>query len=1649
MKRLKKLWSLSAIIGMMISLFPMSAIAETADQTGVVVNQVTVTDTNDQEITENHRIDQKTAVKLNLGWALAQPTLIEENTTTIIELPTNLHYLDQSGSLGEMGNYQVKNQQLIFQFKQNYQKTADGLVPDFASAKFYEGLIEVTAETTSENVEAETIDFGNNVLTSIYYNKASDPTADIVNQAEADQTIAKRQARADHEANLNARGVNLFTNIKITDFNDQEFNEENPAIQDANIKIHFDWVLDDAEIIQDGDFYTYQLPDYFSIHNAVTDVLKNQDGDVLGSFTLDLNGLLTVTFNDKAGNLSERQGTIDLRTELKITTENETIEISTGITDEAGVEIRIVIPVVKADISKSGKIEADNSVTWTIILNEERRDLRNAVLRDTMPEGLSVWYTQDYVMNENGEWVIPPAGFINSWIAGTDYVYKFTSGVMNQPVKIVLKMRMDDESKKEFLNKATISGDNFISNSAEASVSFDERDNYKYCTDYDLNTGIFNWEIKATYTTDGGILKDWMYSRYGDPNTAKHYLLKDSIKVYDENGNEVASDKWSFSEAAADYREKNGEYVHFTLNFAEKGVYKVKYSTQTFDVPTPLRSALQNTALIIDGTESEEINAGETPDVEGALGITKTAPSKNYATNTISWQVVLNKNRLLMKDAIIKDRYTTLSGINKSALQLIESSLVVKANDGTTDKVLTKDSDYVLEKVDGDEDYSLGFNIRLIGAYATTSDQITFNYDTHFFMDKQPHHDTGTTQRFDNSVVVTYTGEDGKNHTDGAELATWVSAQYAFNGFKYGKYLTEGADVAKAFSHNNPFAETTAGENSVYWTALFNTWKTTIPKETTIKEALGEGQTLKELVIYDVNVAASKLEAAQLGTKWEVNVDYTYELDEAGVPTITLLKDKESTFAIFVSAEAADEVPTYKNVATMTVKDSKPIKVEGTVEKSAKDAWISKSGQQGTGEDYRSINWSVVLNKDGHTIHDPVVKDTVKISEQTFVYDADKNVVVKVFKAKNNGSGTFVKDGEALVFTEENSPVVTSDSAAGTQTLTIHLGETIDSAYIIEYQTLLDPGIQNNEVIANEASLYGKDIQFHEVTKTVTVKSTDGEGTSSGKNGSITFRKLDENDQLNKYIGYKNPGTVIDSLYAENPTHILYDTWDGGGDDYWLYLKNITAGIPWRDPRQRFEITTKAVSNVMFVVHNNDVTPSSIVYFTDFLAKPEFSPAYAVDSSFENANRDVCLKAKQTIPNVDQWQKSTQMAINVNMEQVNRTQQYTFDKVIVTNFNGEDLTDLFSSQADDKNVQIVAKNPSDSRLYDTILQYKVCLKWIGAKNPVDTAIVSDGKLHLPFKVETILDGDHLEENAASSIVNYLGKETTAFLNEQDTLLHDSITKAGILTTSFDLSDDYPEIPGYEPIKDEKQDKGIFLPEEQTIIHRYREKKKLQFELTDMENPLFISRFTNKRELAFAFTHDKTTNISLMAQCGAEVKELKKYTDAPESVVDRLVFEFPENWLDQEVSFYIKDDNNQESEKESRFIKKESSPKLIIPDTISFGENEIPAMDRVISATTKEEFGVEDESKLDKSHWKIKVKEEQPLTNEKGQVLAQRLSYKNQKQEVPINGDNQPILEGSGSTKVNLAAHLQLAVHPSDTVGSYNGVLCWSLEDVPE
>ncbi|MFK4568340.1 Spy0128 family protein [Enterococcus sp. UD-01] len=1106
---LKKVCSILFILSVFIGTLPLAALAETAEDSILAVESVELTDEQGRQISSDNRLAKDASLNVGLNWTMKDGQLIEEGTQIAMALPKNLTYEEQSGTIDQVGSYQVANQQLIVTFKQNYVLDEIGQVSDFASIVRYHGSVLLKAYPTAVNQSEDILDFGNGIVKQLYF--SDETSASMVEPLET--ALPEKSPRA-HEPNLNTRGVKLFNGMKVTDFNDQEFSDTYPATQNANIKIHFDWSLLDDEEILAGDYYTYQLPEYFSVHNPVSEELVNSSGAVLGAFTLGFDGKLVVTFNENAQNLSQRQGTIDLRTELNIVTEEEVVEIVTGIENEDSESITIKIPILKAEISKQGMLEKNNVVTWTLLINESGRELKRPYIRDFIPEGLTSWYTSTYVLNENQEWVAAPANFLSGWIESDgSYVATPTSGVLNQPIKIVLHTNIVDQMKTSFYNRATITGDNFIENAAEASVDYDNLDNYKHHTSVDVNTGVITWELKATFTQENGELKDWMYNRWGSADSAHHYLLQNTLQVQDEAGNPVPASDWSISSTEGDFQQKNGEYVHFTLKFKHAGVYKIFYSTQSFDVPAPLGRDYLNQALFIDGSTREETSSTVKTDVDQSVGVGKKAVSKDYANNTIDWEVTVNSKRVLMKNTVITDKFENLAGANKSALQLMEDSLVLVANSEGVTATLVQGQDYLLEKLAGDDEYLTGFVIRLIGSYATTQAELTLTYKTKYNLENQPPASNGVVLRFDNSTVVTYVGSDDKKHTDGTQTATWVPVDYAKNGVKYGKYLKKDEPVAGAFSHANPFEEQTAAENSTYWSVVFNTWQSNIPKNSVIQDFLGDGQTLKEVTIYDAELHSSRVQVGQLGEKWIAGQDYTYEMDN-GVPKITLLKATNKVLAVFVSAKAADEQADYTNRATLTMPDQEPLEVAATVEKSDSDRWIDKSGKQGTGDDYRLVDWSIVLNKDAHRMIDPKVVDTVKINEQSFVYDEQGQVVVSVYPAKTTDGTHFEKDGPALVFTEENRPTVSMDFVKGEQTLTIDLGAEINSPYIVEYRTAIDPGVLNNETISNRATLSGKGLEYHTTQSQVTVKSTDGEGTSSGKNGVLKFRKVDEDNQL-------------------------------------------------------------------------------------------------------------------------------------------------------------------------------------------------------------------------------------------------------------------------------------------------------------------------------------------------------------------------------------------------------------------------------------------------------------------------------------------------------------------------------------------------------
>jgi pilin isopeptide linkage protein/LPXTG-motif cell wall-anchored protein len=931
-------------------------------------------------------------------------------------------------------------------------------------------------------------------------------------QPRAPDTEAETEASTTAEnlsANLNERGVQLFDNVRITDLNDQPFTAENPPMYNGNIKIHFDWSLEDTEEIRAGDYYTYQLPEYFAIHNTVSGELTRSGGQSIGTFTLALDGTLTVTFNEAAQTLSNRSGTIDLITELSVSTVTEEVTIHTGIYDEDGHEIIITLPIYEVDIIKTGNVTSSGSVVWEIIFNQTSRELHDVVITDKMPQGLSYSISTGYLYDKATE----------EWVR-TDGLYTFNSvnntftfnQTVNQPVRIVINSAVTDPTASSFKNTATINGSDFTEKTAEATVTYDEQSEYKRFKGYDQETKRASWEISVTLDKDQARVLDQTYSGT-DPEKALHFFVPETLVITDKDGNSIPAEDWSFD---GTYQlDKEGEIVRFGITFAKAGYYKIQYDTQLYE-SVLADTRIYNYASIRDNQNTSLTGSGTVTPTK-MIGVVKTAGTKDYETKTVAWKIDANTNQQKVSDLIIEDRYQLISGANSSALALLADTLVVTAS-GVTEP-LELNTDYTLELItetktlaDGStKELETGFRIKLQGTYQTTSATITVNFKTSFDVSQQIALGSSSS-RFSNAAFVHYKDEAGNTFTEASESNTWMDTNWLKNALKYGLFIGEGEDVAKAITAvlgrnlGTIFDEQTASSDQVYWMGLFNTYKEKINKDAIITDQLQEGQTLKDLALYTVTVTGYTTQVRALKEQLVLNEDYSYTYDhDSKKVTITLLKETSETLAVFLATEAAEEVFTYKNTITLTDNDT-TLTADGQVDKSAKTDWLMKNGSQNA-DNNRLIDWEIMINADSRKIHNAVVTDTINYNQHTFLRDADDAVIVDVYEAVLH-NGTWEK-GEKVTFTNEDNPKITSDVVAGTQSLVIAFEEMIDKPYFIVYQTQLDPGILNNERVANSVNLTGSEIEIHTVTKEITIKSTDGSGTSSGTNGSLTIMKYD------------------------------------------------------------------------------------------------------------------------------------------------------------------------------------------------------------------------------------------------------------------------------------------------------------------------------------------------------------------------------------------------------------------------------------------------------------------------------------------------------------------------------------------------------------
>lgn len=561
----------------------------------------------------------------------------------------------------------------------------------------------------------------------------------------------------------------------------------------------------------------------------------------------------------------------------------------------------------------------------------------------------------------------------------------------------------------------------------------------------------------------------------------------------------------------------------------------------------------------------------------------------------------------------------------------------------------------------------------------------------------------------------------------------------------------------------------------------------------------------------------------------------------------------------------------------------------------------------------------------------------------------------------------------------------------------------------------------------------------------VTYRFENNEGTELPVETTFTYNGLN----VNKSIGYKNIFELAQFLIANDPTDITYDT-EELGENSWTYLKNKEHRT-WRHPTQAFQLSTKKVSEIETIIQNLDSSPSSLMYETGFLATPEFSGIAGTNTTIDDPQKEVTIQGVQTVPSVLQSQKMKNLKVDFMLDSKVKHPQYKVKNFRVTKFNGEDVSDLFEGKSVNSNeFQLAAKNTGDNRLYDTVLNYQIVLEWIGSKdNPVDKDLIENNYLKLPFSIASTVDSEKKPNSSANTSVNYNGQVIVEYLNQEtgETLLPLE-TISGVITDPYDLSERYPEITGYYPIK-ENENQGIYTPEPKKVSHFYKEGSLLNFSLIDAENPLRVSHFKKQRKLKIRFSHNTDETIRLIAQCGDERLTLGDLPNAEKEGTSELQVNFSESWLDKDVDFYVENDKGERSNIETRHLILDKGIQLFLPANLTFGVQEIPSYDKSVEAINQKEIQIKDESMLEEEKWTVKVKEEKKLTNKENKLFANNIEFLVGKEIKNINTTNQVICEGSGNIKLSDIGKLRVIISPTDFVGEYEGTLIWTLEQAPK
>ena len=807
-----------------------------------------------------------------------------------------------------------------------------------------------------------------------------------------------------------------------------------------------------------GDYIDVQLPYAVSFSAPVGgwNVIDADTSEVMGTLTIDPDGLARIVFNDYVERYSNIEGWFNLEGTFKagIFDVGDPVEINVAF---AGTTVNIVFhddrPAFDISADKNGTYDAEhNRINWTVTVTPNRAT-DDVTIVDTFSNN------QTYVPGsfKRGEDAIddadltitPGATTTQITCAGvslpsgdTDFSYQ------TEPTATAFAAETGSVESVDFHNDVAVfqDGDPYPTDNATVSINWIQKSGAVVGTSL-ADSRLIRWTVAVNaggYDLTGCTITDTIPKDLVlVENDALHPIRFGSTDLTgDGSGNPN-----TYTVITGDPGDPQILIVHLG-NLTGTGTLTFYTRVDNEDLYTGNSTTLFTNNAEFNWTENESSTPSDSYGVRVGQGVLSKAAGStvnyNDATNReINWTVVVNRNLINITNAVFSD---TIS----AGQEYVAESFSINDTEGVFG-------------------YNSGTLTYTFGETRTISDMYTITFKTRISID---------TPLYVNLSGVAFTNTAELTGDSTLDIDVTATGTQRYNSQVVAKTVQTGYDhTTKRVTWRIVVNRNSLPLTDALLTDTIPAGMTFLPETFSIS---GVSDPVADALTYTVN-SLDDITSQD---------SFTYMFPSAYSDTATITYQTQVKEAALLTQGAKS----YSNTARLRAGS---LDASSTAVASMTNTMVTKSMEYITGADY--ADWKIVINGEGITMNDISVSDVLQAGLEI---DIESVVLYPMTLAAN---GTLTRGSTPV---SQSLYTVTYDST--TRTLVFGIPGTINSPYQLEFLTdiVASPIAINNTVVLNGTSYSANSVVDH-----VSVQVSESGLGGSGVQGSITIEKVGESEE--------------------------------------------------------------------------------------------------------------------------------------------------------------------------------------------------------------------------------------------------------------------------------------------------------------------------------------------------------------------------------------------------------------------------------------------------------------------------------------------------------------------------------------------------------